>query len=518
MQAPVLLAALVAVSSPVPGAAHEGRQVLGCGDAVPLAAKRFASENFAAGLTLCRRGSSFAVTSADYMYSLHHDPSDADLAPLATLPHLDALAFDGAPLAAGPPNLSPEALRRLRHLGLRALSAGGEIEEGRFREVCGFSGLQDLQLFSGSIGAGTLAGLGDLRGLRRLGLLRLGLTDASVPYICRASGVEELDIRQNDITDRGIAGLATLTGLRRLNADTLGPAGLSALRNLPHLEELSVCWVRLPATGADLSALKSLKSFAAHSVDVGVPVRLPAGLQRLDIAEWAAPGLDLRALTSVEAVSLDAGMRRADWTDRPAVKWLHTCPRLRELTVTYASDRLVPALAGLTSLRALALEGPCPGGLGDEGIRAIGALRGLESLSVRYSDHTDAAMVALEGIPGLTRLELRSIARVTPAGLKHIWRMRQLRSLDLDISGDPLEGSEDQILAGISSITGLEELALQGDITDRGLRSLAALKKLRRLDLFRAKGYTYPALAALADALPDLDELKFTVGPRPEGY
>jgi hypothetical protein len=519
MRGSLLLAVAVATSPRAAGLAQEGGQAPACGAAVALAAQQFAGRNSPVELTLRRQGSSLGITSVGYIYSFHRGPSDADLAPLAMLPHLDALAFAaGAPLSSGPRSFSPEALRRLGHLGVRTFSLGGDggIEGGRFREVCGFPRLGELRLLGGDIRADALAALGQPPGLRRLGLWCTQLSDAAVPYICRAQGLEELDVRQNDFTDQGMAGLAALTGLRRLKADSLGPAGLSALRKLARLEELSVCWVRLPAAGADLSALRSLKSFAARSVDEGVLVRLPPGLRRLEITEWTVPRLDLGALKDIQAVSLEVEGPRAEWTTAPAVKWLHACPHLRELTIIDARDRLVPALAGLTALRVLVLEGPCPGGLGDEGIRAIGALRGLESLSVRYSDHTDAAMAVLEGIPALARLELWSIARVTPAGLKHIWRMRRLRSFGLDISGKPLKGSEDQLLAGISSLTGLEELALQGRVTDNGLKSLAALKKLRRLDLARAKGYTYPALAALADALPELAELKFTVAARAE--
>jgi Leucine-rich repeat (LRR) protein len=488
-----------------PGPAPHGE------DAIALALRQFGGRDFAVDLTLRRNGGPWAIMGVTYLS--RRGTTDADLAPLRSLVGLDAIELVGAaPLSDRPSGLSASAVRSLARLKLRRISLGGTVNPECVREIGRLVQLEDLHFFSGSIGDKGLASLGELQKLRHLDLWNMGLTDTSMAYISQLKGLEELDVSHNDITDRALAHVAVLTNLRQLALDDLGPAGLSALRNLPRLERLSVVRLQLPTANADLSVLKALKLLHARwSDDGGAVVRLPKSLQRIEITEGIAPRLDLQSLKNVEDVSLLLGPPRACWTLVPELQWLATCSHLRELTLRDASDRLAHVVARLPSLRALTIEARCQQ-FGDEGMRPISKLRELTSLTVRYSDLTDTGMMALQSLPKLRRLELLVAPKVTAAGLDHIWGLRQLRSLNLDISAETLEGSEDHVVAAMAALTQLEELSLRGHLTDNALKSLAALKKLHRLDLTGTEGYTDTALASLVGVLPALAELRFTIG------
>jgi hypothetical protein len=79
-------------------------------------------------------------------------------------------------------------------------------------------------------------------------------------------------------------------------------------------------------------------------------------------------------------------------------------------------------------------------------------------------------------------------------------------------SRDPRSGAlvNDDAFAYLGAMSELEELSITtpgGRVTDKGLKSLAGLKKLRRLDLGKTGGYSDEALASLMRDLPDLEEV-----------
>ena len=87
--------------------------------------------------------------------------------------------------------------------------------------------------------------------------------------------------------------------------------------------------------------------------------------------------------------------------------------------------------------------------------------------------------------------------------------------MKLDLSGEPLEDSADRVLANIKSLSKLEELSLEGRLTDVGLRNLMSLRSLRRLDLGSSDGHTDAGLKLLMDAMPNLEELTFKIEAKP---
>ena len=149
-------------------------------------------------------------------------------------------------------------------------------------------------------------------------------------------------------------------------------------------------------------------------------------------------------------------------------------------------------------------------------MRALAGLRQLEGLTFQYSGLADAGAAVLPTLTGLRRLELAGAPRLTAGGLEGVWRLTELRSLKLDLSGEPLEDSADQVLTHIKSLSKLEELSLEGRVTDEGLKNLVNLRNLRRLDLGSVDGYTNAGLKLLMEAIPDLEELTFKIEAKPK--
>ena len=71
--------------------------------------------------------------------------------------------------------------------------------------------------------------------------------------------------------------------------------------------------------------------------------------------------------------------------------------------------------------------------------------------------------------------------------------------------------ADEGFMARVKGLAGLEELTFGGKVSDEELRSVAALKQLRRLDLSHASGFTDVGVAWLLKALPALEMLKVTV-------
>jgi Leucine-rich repeat (LRR) protein len=438
---------------------------------------------------------------------------DEDLVHLTNLASLRRLNLQNLKLTdAALPYMKP--LKTLDELDL------GEtpVTDAGLAELKGLENLRVLVL--GDRESITDAGLAELKGLRNLRKLDLRsnnrITDAGLAEIKGLKNLQELDLVSNHlITDAGLAQLKGLDNLRFLALGQAGEAGLSALKDLPRLERLSIGRYVPGARKADLSALGGLKWLTIGGIagDKAGQVRLPENLERLGVSleavEKLSPQPSLRHLELVE-VSLPLRLKSA-----VDLKWLSSLPALRELKLNGGTARAVSAIAGLASLRALTLTGGCGAAVNDEAMKDLAGLRQLESLKIDSSwGVTDAGMGALGHLTNLRRLELACSSPLTAEGLASIGDLRQLRALRLYLSGEALKGSGDGVLAHLKGLSELEELSFGGaTMTDEGLKSLAGLKKLRRLRLAYSAGYTDDGLASLMKALPDLQVLKRTYEP-----
>ena len=429
-------------------------------------------------------------------------------------------------------------------------------EEG-FEALSTLRELEDLDLGYARdrpMGDAGLIHLAKLRNLRRLDLEGVDLTGSSMKYIKPLKGLEELNLQRNPkitdaglpelkglmnlrelrlgdsskITDAGVVQLRSLRNLRFVELYRIGPTGLAALKDLPHLDHLKIGSYDPGPGEPDLSVLRGLKWLEIMHVSGQDSRRaiLPPGLRRLDVPYSTAARLDLGSAKRMDQVAVHLGRLPSDYDKPRDLKWLSSLPELRELTLFGSFESDVKAVAGLTSLRRLNLTGnACLPTIGDEGMRSLAGLSNLESLTLEdyYGGgikelEVNAGMDVLPKLRNLRRLELRGLPAVTTPALANIWELKELRVLELHISGERLDEPLHDGLAGINALSELEELSLPLTVrlrlTDDGLKNLASLKKLRRLDLGSIEGYTDDALASLMRALPDLQVLKRTYKSR----
>ncbi|MFZ5831803.1 MAG: hypothetical protein ACOY3P_17080 [Planctomycetota bacterium] len=398
-------------------------------------------------------------------------------------------------------------------------------------------------------------GLPHLTNLRRLDVGGRGLSDRSLKYLAQLPNLDSLDLeRTADITDAGVAELRSLANLQELNLgwnqkitdagvrhlrgnqnlqslslEQLGAVGIAALKDLPQLEHLEIGDFAPGRESTDLSALVHLKRvsiggpFPDDEQDIDLrPIRLPAGLRRLDIGWPLGPRLQPDSVKQIEHVQVDVNRFHNELKAASRdLKWLTSLYGVRELTLVDPNEADTMSIMGLAQLRALAIEDSgCVPAIGDEGMRALAGLANLERLSIcdRYANDAvpeshlvNTGLDVLPKLKKLRQLELSGLPTVTSEQLKNVWALTGLRTLTLKLNSDRLDRQFDDTLAGIEALTELEELTLaiggQVKLTDEGLKHLAALKKLRVLNLGGTEGFTDRGLASLIAALPNLQRV-----------
>lgn len=484
-------------------------------------------------VTFRRHEAKWRPTSLDCSFRVR--VTDAVVAPLTRFTTLERLT-----LAARGPDL--DTVHRLSARGIRGLASPRELRrlalpwawiESDLAPVCAFTMLDSLDLHNRQLGERTasddLDRLKVLHNLRKLNLVLDQLDDKSVDRILALTGLEDLTLRANEISDAGLAKLKALRNLRVLAISRLGPNTLNAIRQIPRLDHLSVEEYRpLPET-ADLSVLTDMKWLTILNISPQQPVRirLPATLRRLDVENQHVKILDFQLATHVEHLELDVAVAHTVFGPRDFTpldsKWLGSLRELRELTLIDPTQEHVNAIAGLKSLRALTLRPLEYASVLDEGMRMLAGLKQLESLTVADNYYgrpgnkpIDEGLDVLPKLPRLRRLALTGFPMVTAKGLENVWKLTQLRALRLSLFDEACKLVDDAALAHIGAMSELEELSIGesgGTVTDKGLKNLATLTKLRRLDLGSCRGYTDEGLASLIRALPNLQELKRTYTP-----
>ena len=178
--------------------------------------------------------------------------------------------------------------------------------------------------------------------------------------------------------------------------------------------------------------------------------------------------------------------------------------RLRLTGAERLTDACLEPLTQLDQLIGLNLSGCSE--LTDAGLATLGRLHGLESLSLKQCNRVTAAgLEHFRGLESLTSLDLSWCQRVSDAGLK------PLRELPLETL--ELYGCNRLTNAGLGHLSALSKLRVLSvgpsvrGITDDGLRYLAALTALERLNLSWCEEITDDGLAHLTGlhALEHLD-------------
>lgn len=108
---------------------------------------------------------------------------------------------------------------------------------------------------------------------------------------------------------------------------------------------------------------------------------------------------------------------------------------------------------------------------------------------------TDETLKDLIEFPGLTRVELRDVPKMTADGIATLAKAKKLQTVALQ--GTVASDDAAAALATATTITNLK--MSEGGLTDDGVKQLAALTKLQSLDLTqnpKVRGTTVPALVA----------------------
>jgi hypothetical protein len=360
-----------------------------------------------------------------------------------------------------------------------------------------------------------------LPNLRRLDLSNIGLNEKQLAYLRPLTAVKELDLFldvPHPVSDAVLQELMGLPNVRSLTLFDIGPEVVSALADMPHLEHLETSISKDASGQVDLSVLHGLKSLSLHSVDPEqMPLRLPSGLRRLRVETDCVVFLDLLSAKGVEAIEVDvspptgADPEFQSVIDGKNLKWLSRFPKLKELTVRRGERQQIQDIAKLEELRYLCFAETCsplppPS---EEDFKALAALRKLQSLSMD-AVITEPRMQVLRDLPDLRRLAGVSFDGATASKLGELKRLEGLL-LYLDTNRDAARA----VVAAIITLPALEDLNLQGTVTDEELAALHGLKKLRRLDLSLTRGsFSDASLASLMRSMPQLEEVKCSVSQR----
>ncbi len=160
--------------------------------------------------------------------------------------------------------------------------------------------------------------------------------------------------------------------------------------------------------------------------------------------------------------------------------------------------RDLQAIGELTRLERLAL--PQELIINVTGARSLAKLIHLKSLGLYNVDIDDASFAQLKPLAQLEELDLTH-TRVTDSGLSVLAAMPRLKRLELDRHPAWLipQQLSDKCVPLLAKLTDLQELSLSGAVTDAGLKQLAGLPKLKRLMILNTQ-ITGAGLAALANS------------------
>ncbi len=206
--------------------------------------------------------------------------------------------------------------------------------------------LRSLDLDDANVSNEGLRYVGDIRGLRSLGLFRnRAINDVGVRYLSALTLLEHLYLGTTGISDKGVESLSTLTALKELNLQgtKVGDGAMTIIAALPRIEKLDVTWTEITDAGLrELEHCKTLRAIDAggkgHLTDAGYR-ELTAALPQAKVNDGAA-----------------APVRR--WARRRREVNLSGLIRLPTLTLGHnkITGSGLKHLKGLTQLRELSLD------------------------------------------------------------------------------------------------------------------------------------------------------------------
>ncbi|KAF1373161.1 hypothetical protein PFLUV_G00257440 [Perca fluviatilis] len=283
---------------------------------------------------------------------------------------------------------------------------------------------------------------------------------------------------------RQLRAFTALKHLSLVNSPLITDTGLSILSSLVKLQYLNLASCS-KLTDSCLQHITGLKSLCFLSLD-HTKVTDAGMVLYLQSAPCCLSQLSLNQTAVTEATLLV----------------LPTCvPQLRLLSIKQTKVRDVSALAELSSLQTLNLDGT---GVTESSLEHLATHPALTSLSLAGIPEADGnhALQIISGLK-LTHLTLPGRHSVTDSGLSFLSRLSQLLELDLT----DYTHVTDQGVSQLSIMTRLKKLSLSNtQVTDAGLPSLRGLQDLQELCLDRT-AVTSRGVAELISCLPHLQVL-----------
>lgn len=250
------------------------------------------------------------------------------------------------------------------------------------------------------------------------------ITDAATSYLRANKRLRRLNLRGTDVTDTSLEYLSALTGLKSLDISQtqISDVGLDHLASLAELEELNIGGIKI--SGVGLNVLKLLPKLKTLSFN---------GIQRRNAGMcWAPVVTDIE----LDTISLLSGLEELD------LGW------------GVGLGNSDPATKGRFT--------------GESDCHVVGGIR-----------ITDLGLAKLTKLKKLQRLDV-SGSEITPAGLKQLEGLTQLRALSLW----NCKALDDSAATGLAALPNLTKLDLSyTNVGDQALASLAGLPHLRELYL-----------------------------------
>lgn len=283
---------------------------------------------------------------------------------------------------------------------------------------------------------------------------------------------------------RQLRAFIALKHLSLVNSPLITDSGLSILSSLVKLQYLNLASCS-KLTDSCLQHITGLKSLCFLSLD-HTKVTDAGMVLYLQSAPPCFSQLSLNQTAVTEAT----------------LAVLPTCvPQLRLLSIKQTKVKDVTALAGMSSLHTLNLDGT---GVTEASLEHLAAHPALTALSIGGIPVIDGnhALQIVSGLK-LTHLTLPGRHSVTDSGLSFLSKLCLLSELDLT----DYTQVTDQGVQQLSTMTSLKKLSLSNtQVTNAGLPSLQGLQELQELCLDRT-AVTSRGVADLITRLPNLQVL-----------
>ena len=238
---------------------------------------------------------------------------------LATLTSVERLAFGwhyNAQMEVGDKEISAlVAWKNLKELRCSQCRSTFQIYD-----LSPFAQLHDLDLSYNPFTDQGMAGLANLKELRRLMLRDTLVTDEGLKYLADLDHLEEIDLSGTRVTDKVIEYLRKLKSMRRLNL--LGAqatdAAMDVFAGMDHLEVLNLYRTRVTNSGvAKLKALKNLTD-----IDLRYSRVTPNGVDDLHADLPVVPSVRFSGFGSAPAAKSPGAAEPTADTEEAISKWV----------------------------------------------------------------------------------------------------------------------------------------------------------------------------------------------------